>query len=83
MSLVRFRSEGSSVELYGLSSASVSLGQTPRAENPRAASARPPSPSENRKTNHKTITNLMRTLTLDLTMVTRLHHHVSYYRYCY
>lgn len=46
MSLVRFRSEGSSVELYGLSSGSVSLGQTPRAEHPRVASAHPPSPSE-------------------------------------
>lgn len=44
--LVRFRSEGSSVELCGPSSGSVSLGRTPRAAPPHVASAPPPSPSE-------------------------------------
>lgn len=46
MCLVRFRSECSSVELCGLSSGSVSLAQTPRAEPPHVTSARLPSPSE-------------------------------------
>lgn len=51
MPLVRFRCEGFSVELCGLSSGSVSLGRTPRAEPPHATSAPLPSPSD--KQQHK------------------------------